>query len=127
MQLILVRHAKAVQGGRDDLRPLTRSGRDAAAMLGDLLADRRPNAVVSSPLRRAVETAEAIAEAAGLEPIVDERLSPGATLDSVRAAIEGRGDIVVAVGHQPDCSEIVLRLTGREVHFPTAGFAEVEL
>jgi phosphohistidine phosphatase len=96
-------------------------------MLGDLLAERHPDAVVSSPLRRAIETAEAIAEAAGLEPFVDSRLAPGATLDGLREAVAGRGEVVVAVGHQPDCSEIVLLLTGRDVSFPTAGFAEVEL
>jgi phosphohistidine phosphatase len=127
VQLILVRHAKAAPGKPDALRALTRSGRHAATMLGDLLAERHPDAVVSSPLRRALETAEAIALAAGLEPLVDDRLAPGATLESVRAALAGRGETVVAVGHQPDCSEIVLALTGREVAFPTAGFAEVEL
>ena len=31
----------------------------------------------------------------------------------MRAAVAGRGETVVAVGHQPDCSEIVLELTGR--------------
>jgi phosphohistidine phosphatase len=127
VQLILVRHAKAAPGKPDALRPLTSSGRHAATMLGDLLAERHPDAVVSSPLRRALETADAIALAAGLEPLVDDRLAPGATLEGVRAAVEGRGETVVAVGHQPDCSEIVLALTGREVSFPTAGFAEVEL
>ena len=96
-------------------------------MLGERLADRRPDAVVSSPLLRARETAAAIAEAAGLEAEVDERLAPGADADDLRAAVAGRGETVVTVGHQPDCSEIVLALTGREVHFPTAGFAEIEL
>jgi phosphohistidine phosphatase SixA len=127
MQVILVRHAKATPGKPDELRPLTQSGRLAATMLGELLAERRPDAVVTSPLRRALETAEAIATAAGLEPVVDERLAPGATVERLRAAVAGRGERVVAVGHQPDCSEIVLALTGREIAFPTAGFAEVEL
>ena len=96
-------------------------------MLGELLADRQPDAVVSSPLVRARETAEAIAAAAGLEADVDERLAPGATAEGLREVVAGRGDTVVTVGHQPDCSEIVLELTGREVQFPTAGFAEIDL
>ena len=83
--------------------------------------------MVSSPLLRARETAQAIAEAAGLEAGVDERLAPGADADDLRAAVAGRGETVVAVGHQPDCSEIALALTGREVDFPTAGFAEFDL
>jgi phosphohistidine phosphatase SixA len=127
MHVIIVRHAKAHPGSPDELRQLTASGRQAANLLGEVLAERRPEAIISSPLRRAVETAEAIAAACGLDPVVDARLSPGATLEGLRAAVDGRGEIVITVGHQPDCSQIVLELTGREVSFPTAGYAEVEL
>ena len=123
----VVRHAKAAPGEPDDLRPLTDQGREAARMLGELLAEREPDAVVSSPLLRARETALAIAGAAGVEADVDERLAPGADADDLRAAVDGRGETVVTVGHEPDCSEIVLALTGREVQFPTAGFAEIDL
>jgi phosphohistidine phosphatase SixA len=125
--VIVVRHAKAVPGHPDELRPLADEGRDAARLLGELLAKRSPDAVVSSPLLRARETAEAIAAAAGLEADVDEHLAPGADADDLRAAVAGRGETVVTVGHQPDCSEIMLTLTGREVRFPTAGFAEIDL
>jgi phosphohistidine phosphatase len=127
MRLIIARHAKAAPGQPDALRALTESGRESARLLGGLLAEERPDAVVSSPLLRARETAEAIAAAAGLETSVDERLAPGATLEGLRAAVEGLGERVVVVGHQPDCSEIVFELTGREVSFPTAGFTEVDL
>jgi phosphohistidine phosphatase SixA len=34
---------------------------------------------------------------------------------------------VVVVGHQPDCGDIVLALTGREQSFPPGGVAAVEL
>jgi phosphohistidine phosphatase SixA len=127
VRVIVVRHAAAAPGEPDDLRPLTDQGREASRMLGELLAEREPDAVVSSPLLRARETAQAIASAAGLEVEVDERLAPGADADDLRAAVDGRGETVVTVGHQPDCSEIVLALTGREVQFPTAGFAEIDL
>ena len=127
MRLILVRHAKAAPGQPDELRPLTPSGREAAAALGALLAGKAPEAVVSSPLLRARETAAAIASAAGLDPTVDIRLAPGATAESLKAAVEGLGETVVAVGHQPDCGLIVFTLTGREIRFPPAGFSEVDL
>ena len=58
---------------------------------------------------------------------MSEGLAPGATRASLEAAVAGRGATVIAVGHQPDCGEIVLALTGREVSFPTAGFAEITL
>ena len=127
MRVILVRHAKADPGTPDELRPLTSAGRDDARMLGDLLAERQPNAVLTSPLLRARETADAIAAAAGLTAVVDERLAPGADLDALRAVVEGRGETVIVVGHQPDCGEIALALSGRELSFPTAGFAELDL
>jgi phosphohistidine phosphatase len=127
VRVILVRHAKADPGEPDELRPLTPAGHEAARMLGELLAEREPDAIVSSPLLRAVETAEALADAAGLEVVVDERLAPGATLDDLRATVTGRGQTVIAVGHQPDCGEIALAVTGRELSFPTAGFAELDL
>jgi len=45
----------------------------------------------------------------------------------LRDATRDKGGTVVAVGHQPDCSEIVLELTGRDVSFPPAGVAELNL
>jgi phosphohistidine phosphatase len=127
VRLFLVRHAEAAPGEPDDLRPLTPAGREAARELGQRLAAERPEAVLSSPLLRARETGVAIAEAAGLTPEIDERLAPGATADDLRGAVNGRGETVVAVAHQPDCSEIVLALTGREVRFPPGGYHEVAL
>jgi phosphohistidine phosphatase SixA len=127
MRLILVRHAKAEPGAPDAERPLTQKGRERARELGELLAARRPDAVVSSPLRRALETAAPIAEAAGLDVEVDDRLSPGATTEDVRAAVARRGQTVVTVGHAPDCEEVFLDLTGREEQFKTGAFAEVDL
>jgi phosphohistidine phosphatase SixA len=59
--------------------------------------------------------------------VADDRLAPGATAEDLRAAADGRGETVVVVGHQPDCSEIVLELTGREVRFPPGGVQELEL
>ena len=125
MRLFVVRHAEAAPGEPDELRPLTDAGRAAARALGEVLAAENLDAVVSSPLLRARETADAIARAAGLDATADERLAPGATADDVRAVAQG--DRVVVVGHQPDCSEIVLALTGREVSFAPGAMHEVEL
>ena len=127
MRVFLVRHAEAAPGEPDELRRLTAAGRDAARALGERLAEKRPAAVVSSPLLRARETADLIARACQLEATTDDNLAPGATTDALREATNGKGEIVVAIGHQPDCSEIVFELTGREVSFPPAGVAELDL
>jgi phosphohistidine phosphatase len=126
MRLILVRHAEAAPGEPDELRTLTVEGREHARGLGERLRDSgiEPDAILTSPLLRARETAAAL----GLgEPEVDERLAPGASPDEIRDAALGRGDTVVVVGHQPDCGHAVLALTGAEVPFPPAGCHELEL
>jgi len=127
VRLFLVRHAEAASGEPDALRPLTTSGRASARALGEQLAAEEPDAVICSPLLRARETADAIARAAGLTAEPDERLAPGATADDVREAVTGRGQTVVAVGHQPDCSEILLELTGEQRPFAPGATAVLEL
>ena len=127
MRVLLVRHCEAAPGSPDELRAQTEQGRRDAAALGGRIAVAQPDAVLCSPLLRARETAGAIAAACGLEAEVDERLGPGATLAGLRAAAQGHGALVVAVGHQPDCGEIVQEATGRTVEFPPGGTAEVDL
>lgn len=127
MRIFLVRHAEAAPGEPDELRPLTAAGKAAARALGERLATNHIDAVVCSPLLRARETADAIASAANLEADTDERLAPGADVAGLSNAVADRGDIVVVVGHQPDCSELVLALTGQEVSFAPGSVRELEL
>ena len=130
VQLYLVRHAEAADGEPDDLRPLTAEGREAARALGRKLADDgvRPDAVLTSPLLRARETGRELARPAGLEAEPDERLAPGATAEAVREAAGERGETVVVVGHQPDCSQIAAALTGGpEPAFPPGGMVAIDL
>jgi phosphohistidine phosphatase SixA len=127
MRIFLVRHAHAAPGDPDELRPLTPAGEAAVEELARRLAGEHPTAVISSPLLRARQTADAIAEASGLVAEVDERMAPGATSATLREAAEERGGTVVAVGHQPDCSEIVLKATGRRVSFAPAHVEELRL
>ena len=126
MRLILVRHAEAAPGEPDELRPLTPAGRAQARALAERLP--RADAVLCSPLLRARETAAVLAAPAGLEPESDARLGPGANADDVRAAVAGRGETVVVVGHQPDCGLVAAELTGAPPPpFPPAAAHEVEL
>lgn len=130
MKVFLIRHAKAEGGEPDELRALNEHGRAQARALGERLAGDgvQPDAVISSPLLRARQTAEAIAKATGAEAEVDERLAPGATADDLRSVVRGRGATVVVVGHQPDCGEIAAAVTGGpEPPFKTAGMVEFVL
>ncbi len=128
MQLLMVRHAEAAPGSPDELRTITAAGREQARALGEQLRGEglQPDAVLSSPLLRAQETAAAL----GLgNPEVDERLAPGATPTDVRDAAVGRGELVVVVGHQPDCGRAAAALSGGgpEPSFPPCGYALLEL
>ena len=67
MKIYLVRHAEAVpEDGavRDDDRWLTPRGREAARGLARLLREQQvePDAVLTSPLPRALQTAELLAD-----------------------------------------------------------------
>jgi phosphohistidine phosphatase len=130
LRIYLVRHAEAASGEPDDLRPLTAAGRETARALGARLATEgaRPDAVLSSPLLRARETAAELCRALGCKSEADERLAPGATADDVRAAVERRGDEVIVIGHQPDCGEIAAELSGGpKPAFPPGGVAVLDL
>jgi phosphohistidine phosphatase len=129
VRLYLVRHADAASGEPDELRPLTAEGREQARALGERLRAEKasPKVVLTSPLLRARETGGELARALGAKTEPHERLAPGAGLEDVRVAIAGRGEQVVVVGHQPDCSQIAAALTGSEPAFPPAGLAVLEL
>jgi phosphohistidine phosphatase len=130
VRLFIVRHAEAALGEPDDLRPLTEAGREQARLLGQRFAQDgiQPDAVLSSPLLRARETAAEIAKAVGVGVEADERLAPGADPDDVRAAASGRGETVVVVGHQPDCGRTVAALSGGpEPSFPPGAVVAVEV
>ena len=129
MLIFLVRHAHAEPGDPDELRPLSPRGREEARVLGERLAKYAlpPQLVFSSPLLRARQTAEAIAEPISAELRVEDRLSPGATADDLRAVVRKEDGPVAAVCHQPDCSEIALELTGRDPGFAPGGVAEIML
>jgi phosphohistidine phosphatase len=129
MLVFLVRHGHADPGDPDNLRPLSARGREEARAVAERLAAHAtpPRVAISSPLLRARQTAEAIAQAAAADLRLDERLGPGATADLLRDALGDEEGPVAAVGHQPDCSEIALALTGNDPGFAPGGAAEIEL
>ena len=129
VRVYLCRHAKAAPGEPDDLRELTGKGRRQAEALGEQLAalPDPPALVLSSPLVRARQTAEAIASATGAPIEIESRLAPGATVIDLREAVAGRGGPIATVGHQPDCSEMAVAVTGNDPGFSPGAMAELEL
>lgn len=119
LELTLVRHgvtewnAQLKFQGHSDV-PLSASGREQAALLAERLANRRFERIYSSDLRRAVETARAIGERNGLEPITDTRLREfafgaweGLTWTEILAAYPHLSDMSFRAAHlyKPDGGE----------------------
>ncbi|MGN6110108.1 MAG: SixA phosphatase family protein [Kofleriaceae bacterium] len=111
MQLYVIRHAIAEDAspGQDDAqRELTTAGikklKDVVRGLREL--DLSFERILTSPWRRAAETAELLAPLADQPPILTELLcqSPRAEL---LAMIAERGETTAVVGHEPWISELI--------------------
>lgn len=129
MQLFLVRHAEAVEQSEDladELRHLTRRGRKQAAKQAKRLKKKklRPERIITSPLVRAVQTAELLAAEIGKETVVaaDASLGPGADAPAVIAMLRGASSnaSLMLVGHEPQLSTLAALLLGYEHVAPLA-------
>jgi phosphohistidine phosphatase len=133
MKLFLLRHGKAdwpEWTAPDDERPLTEEGieeiRRVAAALKRLKVV--PDQILTSPLPRALKTAEIAGKALGVSVKERAELKPGfdrRTCDALLAAMPG--DDVMLVGHEPDFSRLIRSLTGGRVRLSKAAVAAVEL
>lgn len=120
VQLHLLRHAHAGDpfkwSGPDDKRPLSEKGRLQSERLGIFLATARfqPDAIVTSPKTRAVETARLVAAALGLPVVVHEALAGPLDIAALDDLLSAVGDPMrpLLVGHDPDFSELAAALTG---------------
>ncbi|GAB4564994.1 MAG: histidine phosphatase family protein [Haliangiales bacterium] len=115
-----MRHASAVPahaGLPDPYRYLDGPGRQKCREVGRLLreAEISFDAVVTSPLTRAVQTAELIAESLDFLGTIESEvgLLPGAQPQVVAAKLLKAGvDAVAAFGHEPTISALAAYLTG---------------
>ncbi len=124
--IYLLRHGDAEDGNVDDAaRRLTAKGERQAKAAGEALAALGANVdtCLASPKVRAAETARIACAALGLEPELAEEMR-GGPLDSL-ALSAGRGDTLL-VGHEPDFSDEVARLTGAKVKLRKGGLAIVD-
>jgi phosphohistidine phosphatase len=122
----LLRHGDAADGSPDAERPLTEKGEEQARHAGAALAvlGVKIDACLSSPKLRAAETARIACERLGdVEPQLEPKLA-GGPFDAESLAA-GLGDNVLLVGHDPDFSMAVHRLTGAQVRMKKGGLAAV--
>jgi phosphohistidine phosphatase len=129
MKLYVMRHGPAEEAattGRDADRVLTASGRDRVRSVAHALvaADEAPAHVVSSPLVRALQTAEIIAAATkladrgGTVDLLADLAPGGDAAGFVHEQFAQKKKRVMLVGHEPDLSALVARLVGEPVPIP---------
>lgn len=141
LRLSLIRHAKSSWKHAelaDHDRPLNGRGRRDAPRMGERLARRgfSPEIVLTSTAVRAGATAQAIAEACGVEDRVRARralyhASPEAVLEVVEAACAQAPSPpthVALVGHNPGLTDLIVWLSGARLdNLPTCGVATLLL
>jgi phosphohistidine phosphatase len=133
MQLYFLRHGEADWPGwtkPDDERPLTDFGkkevRQVAKFLNRLKV--KPDLMVTSPLPRALQTAEAAAEQLKTKLRQDEALEPGFGISELRTVLKRHGSkVLMLVGHEPDFSSVISALTGAALKLSKAGVALVDI
>jgi phosphohistidine phosphatase len=125
--IYLLRHGDAedANGGDDAGRKLTGKGERQARAAGRALASlsAEVDACLTSPKARAAATAALACQSLGLEPETATELR-GGRFDAL-ALTAGRGDVLL-VGHEPDFSDEIARLTGANVRLRKGGLAIVD-
>lgn len=118
MRLLVVRHAAAEDkdafartGESDDLRPLTAEGKRGMREIARGLRSVAPeiDVLATSPLLRAVQTAEIVGAEYDRKYVVIEALRPEAPYRDVSQWTERHGgsDVIAVVGHEPHLSGLV--------------------
>jgi phosphohistidine phosphatase len=121
--IYLLRHGDAERPDGDDAaRRLTEKGERQSRVAGRALArlGAEIEICIASPKVRAAETARLACEPLGLEPETTSELA-GGSIDALALAA-GRGEVLL-VGHEPDFSDEIARLTGGKVRLRKGGLA----
>ena len=133
MKVYLIRHGHAVDENgtiSDEQRYLTKKGRKTMREVGRVLKEAgvELDAVLTSPLVRAVQTAELVAERLDFLGIIEAlpSLVPGVPVRVAAAELASRGAAVAVVGHEPGISMLCAYLAGRP-SFPPLNKGQVVL
>lgn len=137
--LFLIRHAKAEEaasGMSDAERRLTREGREAVRLSAIALRRLgvRFDAILSSPLPRALETANLLRPEGGVDVRAWQELAPGAEPNVLLPTLEAVRDRqqVALVGHEPDLGSLASYLLAGDrrslrMPFRTGAMAAIEV
>ena len=133
MKLCFLRHGEADWPNwdkPDNERPLTERGRKEMKRVAKFL-DRlkfSADAILTSPLPRASQTAEIVGKRLGIELEIESALAHGFNIERLRRLLAKRdAECIMIVGHEPEFSEIIGELTGGKTKISKAGVALLEI
>jgi phosphohistidine phosphatase len=141
MTIYFLRHASAgknkLPGKQDEKRTLDQKGEKQSREMGRFLKENgvKAEAIISSPLTRAIQTAHLAAEQMGFEEDItlDNALRPEASFQEFEETLEhyGKAKSVIVVGHNPNLSaflSLLITANAREdvVELKKGAVAEVE-
>lgn len=138
MRVILIRHGEASDpdASSDGSRYLTERGREVSRAVAKAIFERGivPGFIYTSPLVRAVQTAEILAHVIGHRgPVmVHDPLVPGSTSARALSVLDDHadGDVVALVTHEPTVRALAGHLSGIGGAFPgfrTSGAAVIDV
>jgi phosphohistidine phosphatase len=120
--------------GSDSSRPLTNAGTKRIALEAKAMAalELKLDAVITSPLVRARQTAEIVAKELDLDDalVEDDRIGPGFSPERLAGVLDDHrdADAIMVVGHEPSMSQTIGRIVGgAHIEFKKGGLACVEL
>ncbi len=136
-RLFIVRHAKSSWDFPeldDSARPLNKRGKRNAPEMGQRLANRKvvPESIISSPAKRASDTAKLIAKEISFEShkIQNEPMFYLASVKNMVAvlqAVPNDVETLMVFGHNPGLTDLANFLSGADIYnIPTCGIAEIE-
>jgi phosphohistidine phosphatase len=141
MIIYFVRHASAgehiANPKKDEKRPLDPDGIEQCGHMGRALAaiNAQPDVIISSPLKRATQTASLIGNEIGFEGKLqlEPAMRPEASFAEFRRMLERypKHEAVMVVGHNPSITEFLARIinkSGNEalIEFKKGAAARVE-
>ena len=134
--LLILRHAKSSWKHpelADHDRPLNKRGKRDAPRMGQLLKQEKlvPELILSSSAKRALRTAEAVAQSSGYENDIHVvngfYHASSETFYNIIARSPDQYSRIMIIGHNPGLEVFLEDITGYWERLPTAALAQVEL
>ena len=141
MIIYFVRHASAGEHlnnpKKDEKRPLDADGIEQCSVIGRALAalNVQPDVIVSSPLKRATQTASLIGNEIGYEAKLqlDVAMRPEASFADFRRMLDkySKHEAVMLVGHNPSITDFLAKIIAKsgceaQIDFKKGAVARVE-